>query len=127
MALKLARYATGRHKTLSMWDSFHGANLDTIGVGGEALFRRDLGPMMPGGEHLPPLHLAARFFGEDRVRDILTDCTDHDARKLLARFEAELGEHVGPSEQFDDITMMAVCRSEPPLVTDLGPGPDGSS
>ena len=40
MALKLARYATGRHKTLSAWDSFHGANLDTIGIGGEALFRR---------------------------------------------------------------------------------------
>jgi len=63
MALKLARYATGRHKTLSMWDSFHGANLDTISVGGEALFRRDLGPMMPGTEHLPPLGLAERFFG----------------------------------------------------------------
>ena len=25
MALKLARYVTGRHKTLSMWDSFHSA------------------------------------------------------------------------------------------------------
>lgn len=25
MAMKLARYATGRHKTISMWDSFHGA------------------------------------------------------------------------------------------------------
>jgi len=65
MALKLARYATGRHKVLSMWDAFHGANLDTISVGGEALFRRNLGPMTPGGEHLPPLHLAARFFGDD--------------------------------------------------------------
>jgi len=65
MALKLARYATGRHKVLSMWDAFHGANLDTISVGGEALCRRGLGPMTPGGEHLPPLHLARRFFGED--------------------------------------------------------------
>ena len=44
MALKLARYATGRHKTLSLWDSFHGANLDAIGVGGEALFRRGSWP-----------------------------------------------------------------------------------
>ena len=26
--MELARYATGRHKTLSMWDSFHGASLD---------------------------------------------------------------------------------------------------
>jgi len=37
MALKLARIATGRHKTISMWDSFHGASLDAISVGGEAV------------------------------------------------------------------------------------------
>ena len=36
MALKLARLATGRHKTLSLWDSFHGASLDAISIGGEA-------------------------------------------------------------------------------------------
>ena len=77
MALKLARYATGRHKTLSMWDSFHGANLDTVSVGGEALFRRDLGPMMPGSEHLPPLHLAARFFGDDRPFERYADYVDY--------------------------------------------------
>ncbi len=28
IAMKLARLATGRHKTISMWDSFHGASLD---------------------------------------------------------------------------------------------------
>ena len=77
MALKLARYATGRHKTLSMWDSFHGANLDTIAVGGEAIFRRDLGPMMPGSEHLPPLHLAHRFFGDDRPFERYADYVDY--------------------------------------------------
>ena len=54
MALKLARYATGRHKTVSMWDSFHGASLDAISVGGEALFRKDVGPLLPGAEHIPP-------------------------------------------------------------------------
>lgn len=54
MALKLARAATGRHKTISMWDSFHGASLDTISIGGEALFRRDIGPLLPGCEHVPP-------------------------------------------------------------------------
>src|SRR6266581_1215748 len=43
MALKLARVATGRHKTLSMWDSFHGASLDAISIGGEALFRKNMG------------------------------------------------------------------------------------
>lgn len=54
MALKLARIATGRHKTVSMWDSFHGASLDAISLGGEALFRRDIGPLLPGTEHVPP-------------------------------------------------------------------------
>src|SRR6266705_1603732 len=47
MALKLARAATGRFKTISMWDSFHGASLDAISVGGEAIFRRDIGPLLP--------------------------------------------------------------------------------
>ena len=54
IALKLARMATGRFKTLSMWDSFHGASLDTISVGGEAIFRQDIGPLLPGTEHVPP-------------------------------------------------------------------------
>ena len=54
MALKLARTATGRFKTISMWDSFHGASLDAISVGGEALFRQGIGPLLPGCEHVPP-------------------------------------------------------------------------
>lgn len=54
MALKLARVVTGRHKTISLWDSFHGASLDAISVGGEELFRRGIGPLLPGAEHVPP-------------------------------------------------------------------------
>ncbi|MBI3693407.1 MAG: aspartate aminotransferase family protein [Acidobacteria bacterium] len=54
MALKLARAATGRFKTLSLWDSFHGASLDAISIGGEALFRQGIGPLLPGAEHAPP-------------------------------------------------------------------------
>ena len=54
IALKLARVATGRHKTISMWDSFHGATLDTISIGGEAIFRQNMGPLLPGTEHAPP-------------------------------------------------------------------------
>jgi 4-aminobutyrate aminotransferase len=78
MALKLARYATGRHKTLSMWDAFHGANLDAISVGGEALFRKDVGPLLPGAEHVPPPGLARRFFGDDDgAIDRLADYIDY--------------------------------------------------
>ncbi|MEO8137008.1 MAG: aspartate aminotransferase family protein [Betaproteobacteria bacterium] len=54
MAIKLARLATGRHKTISMWDAFHGASLDAISVGGEAVFRKNIGPLLPGTEHVPP-------------------------------------------------------------------------
>jgi 4-aminobutyrate aminotransferase len=46
MALKLARVHTGRFKTVSMWDSFHGASLDAISVGGEAVFRNGIGPLL---------------------------------------------------------------------------------
>jgi len=78
MALKLARTATRRHKTISMWESFHGANLDTISIGGEALFRNDLGPLLPGTEHVPPLRLAKRFFGDDgHAHERLADYIDY--------------------------------------------------
>jgi 4-aminobutyrate aminotransferase len=53
-AIQLARVATGRHKIVSMWDSFHGGTLDTISVGGEAQFRAGIGPLLAGTEHVPP-------------------------------------------------------------------------
>ena len=55
VALKLARAATGRFKTLSFWDSFHGAGFGASSVGGESLFRAGrLGPLLPGSEHVAP-------------------------------------------------------------------------
>lgn len=54
IALKLVRAATGRFKTISLWDSFHGASLDAISVGGESAFRQNAGPLLPGCEHAPP-------------------------------------------------------------------------
>jgi 4-aminobutyrate aminotransferase len=55
VAIKLARAATGRFKTLSFWDAFHGAGLGASGVGGEALFRSGpIGPLLPGTEHVAP-------------------------------------------------------------------------
>jgi 4-aminobutyrate aminotransferase len=54
IALKLARVATGRFKTISLWESFHGASLDAISIGGEAIFREGMGPLLPGCEHVPP-------------------------------------------------------------------------
>ncbi|MCP4008741.1 MAG: aspartate aminotransferase family protein [Proteobacteria bacterium] len=75
MALKLARYATGRHKTISMWDSFHGASLDAISIGGEALFRKDVGPLLPGTEHIPAPTRGKCFF--NCTDEEHTGCTDY--------------------------------------------------
>ena len=49
VALKLARAATGRFKTLSFWDAFHGAGFGASSVGGEQLFRSGaIGPLLAG-------------------------------------------------------------------------------
>ena len=55
IALKMARVATGRFKTISFWDSFHGAGFGASGIGGEEMFRGGpVGPLLPGTEHVPP-------------------------------------------------------------------------
>ena len=61
-----------------MWERFHGASLDAISVGGEAIFRRGMGPLLPGTEHVPPPALARRFFGDDaRAPERLADYIDY--------------------------------------------------
>ena len=55
VAIRLARIATGRFKTLSFWDAFHGAGFGASSVGGESLFRGGRhGPLLPGSEHVAP-------------------------------------------------------------------------
>ncbi|MCU8476644.1 aspartate aminotransferase family protein [Vibrio vulnificus] len=66
MALKLARHITGNYKVVSLWDSFHGASLDAISVGGESCFRQGMGPLMAGVERIPP---AASYRGAFPVAD----------------------------------------------------------
>jgi len=55
IALRLARGATGRHKTIGFWGAFHGAGVAASSVGGEALFRGlSTGPLPPGASHVAP-------------------------------------------------------------------------
>lgn len=55
VALKIARAATGRFKTVSFWDAFHGAGFGAASVGGEATFRSHIaGPLLAGAEHVAP-------------------------------------------------------------------------
>ena len=77
MALKLARMATGRHKTISMWDSFHGATLDTISIGGESIFRQGMGPLLAGTEHVPPADEYRCVFGCSKRGGCDLVCADY--------------------------------------------------
>lgn len=53
LALKLARYATGRSETLALEGGYHGKTLAATAVGGRATSREGLGQLLPGVEHLP--------------------------------------------------------------------------
>ena len=85
MALKLARHITGNYKVVSLWDSFHGASLDAISVGGEACFRQGMGPLMAGVERIPP---AVSYRGAFPVAD---DSDVHFADYLEYVIEKEGG------------------------------------
>lgn len=55
VALAYARAATGRFKTISFWDAYHGTGFGARSVGGEQMFRGGpIGPLLPGTQHVPP-------------------------------------------------------------------------
>lgn len=66
IALKYARAATGRFKTLSFWDAYHGTGFGASSVSGEALFRSHVtGPLLPGAEHVAPFACYRCPYGYD--------------------------------------------------------------
>ena len=70
IALKLARVTTGRFKTVSFWDSFHGSGFGASSIGGEQLFRSGrVGPLLPGTEHVPSFGAYRNPFGIDHRPD----------------------------------------------------------
>jgi 4-aminobutyrate aminotransferase len=75
VALKLARAATGRFKTLSFWDAFHGAGFGASSVGGEATFRSGIaGPLLPGSEHVAPWAPHHCPYGTNSLEDSARAC-----------------------------------------------------
>lgn len=52
MAITLAKQVTGRWKTLSYWDAYHGNGFQAASVGGEEHFSGGNGPMVPGAYHV---------------------------------------------------------------------------
>ena len=93
VAIKLARIATGRFKTLSFWDSFHGAGLGASSVGGESLFRGGgHGPLLPGSEHVAPFGCYRCAYGhkvDEDGRPRLDSCALACARMVRYVLERE--------------------------------------
>jgi 4-aminobutyrate aminotransferase len=57
VALKIARVNTGRHKTVSFHDSYHGSGFGALSVGGRPNDRSPrLGPLLEGAFHVPPFY-----------------------------------------------------------------------
>jgi len=52
MAIMLAKQVTGKWKTISYWDSYHGTGFQSASVGGEEHFTVGHGPMVPGAFHV---------------------------------------------------------------------------
>ncbi|MCB2100214.1 MAG: aspartate aminotransferase family protein, partial [Rhodobacterales bacterium] len=93
VALKVARAATGRHKFLSFWDSFHGAGFGAASVGGEQLFRSGpIGPLLAGCEHVPPFGAYRNPFGIDHRRD---DPKDDQVGAIVANLVRHVLEREG--------------------------------
>ena len=58
LAMKIARTATGRYKTISFYDSYHGNGFGALSVGGRHADRSArLGPLLEGAIHVPPFYL----------------------------------------------------------------------
>ncbi|MEM9341586.1 MAG: aspartate aminotransferase family protein [Pseudomonadota bacterium] len=75
VAMKIVRAATGRFKTISFWDSYHGAGFGACSVGGEATFRSHIaGPLLPGAEHVAPFHPTQCPYGHDTLEASANAC-----------------------------------------------------
>ncbi|WP_433957322.1 (R)-1-hydroxy-2-aminoethylphosphonate ammonia-lyase [Cytobacillus horneckiae] len=116
LAMKIARKATGRHKVISMWESFHGAGLDTISAGGEYVFKKDMGPMLPGMVKVMPYNGYRHFFGNAHSLEIAERSLDY--LEYTIQHEGEIGAillepiratdtHIPPVEYF--IRLREIC------------------
>ncbi|MBU3142761.1 aspartate aminotransferase family protein [Clostridium sp. CF012] len=116
IALKIARKATGRHKVISMWESFHGAGLDSISVGGEYAFRKDMGPLMPGCIRAIPYNGYRNLIQNIGKDDIAKFCLDYmeyiiinegDIGAILLEPIRATDTHIPPKSYFEQLR--ALC------------------
>ena len=88
IALKLARVATARYKTISFYDSYHGSGFGALSVGGRPKDRpARLGPLVPGALHVPPFY---RYGGPEAVDAPIWAERSLDAIRFTLRREPDV-------------------------------------
>ena len=93
MALMLARQITGRFKTISFWDSFHGAGLGAASIGGEEHFSAGFGPMVPGAFRVEFPNYYRNPWGFESEEDVDSECLRQ--MELVLRREPEMAAVIG--------------------------------
>ena len=74
MALMLARMVTGRFKTISFWDAYHGTGFGAASVSGEEHFHGRVGPLVPGAFHVQFPDYYRNPWGFTRKEDVDAEC-----------------------------------------------------
>lgn len=74
MAIALAKQVTGNFRTISYWDSFHGAGYAAASVGGEEHFKGGYGPMVPGAIHVDFPNYYRNPWGFDDPEQVNAEC-----------------------------------------------------
>jgi 4-aminobutyrate aminotransferase len=97
IALKLARVVTGKHKVVSFTDSFHGASLDAIAIGGEAQFKKYMGHLLPEALNIDqPVHYRNIFDDGD-------DAHYADAFEQLLISDGQIGAFIAETVRNTDV------------------------
>ena len=88
VALMIAKVHTGRFKTVSFEDSYHGRSAGALSVGGSPRDKSPrMGPLMPGALHAPPFYWDARKPGA--TKEDLAASARSSFKHLRALFERE--------------------------------------
>jgi len=93
MALMLAKQVTGCFKTISFWDSFHGAGPAAASVGGEEHFSGGFGPMVPGAFYVEFPNYYRNPWGFTSEEEVDAECLRQI--ELVLKREPEMAAIIG--------------------------------
>jgi 4-aminobutyrate aminotransferase len=119
-AIKVARYATGRHRLIAFLGAFHGRTLGALSLTArKAVQRAGFGPLVPGVVHAPYPYCYRCPFGKQpencavecvsHVESLLTTISpaEETAAIVLEPVQGEGGYIVPPRKFFDELARVA--------------------